>query len=215
MAGWKVVAIAGSAAAVLTITALVPPSGNRSIRSFDADRIANLEVGMWQAYYAKERLKLFGLLVLTLREQYHYSWATAVGAAFHLARAAATFGDASGNYEVVLPDLTAAYQTVKAQSRATFDPRDVARAELSWWVARRVPGQNSSQQIGRLIAEEYAALYAAPVGDVARAGLLRAQAAALRDAQAANPDWDTIRQMLIDSYRDLRSELSPPRVAAK
>ena len=32
---------------------------------------------MWQAYYAKERVRLFTLLTTMLREQYHYSWATA------------------------------------------------------------------------------------------------------------------------------------------
>ncbi len=51
---------------------------------------------MWQAYYAKERARLFALLVTLLHEQYHYSWATATLEGFHLARAAATFGDLRG-----------------------------------------------------------------------------------------------------------------------
>jgi hypothetical protein len=41
---------------------------------------------------------------------------------------------------------------------AGFDPRAVARAELAWWVARRTPGQDSPERIGRLMAEAYARL---------------------------------------------------------
>ena len=142
---------------------------------------------MWQAYYAKERVRLFVLLVTLLREQYRYSWATASIEAFHLARAAATFGDLKGNYDVVLPDLEAAYDKARAWTGASFDPHAVARAELAWWVARRVPGQNSPEQIGRLIADEYALLYETTPENVAAAALLRARAAALRDAHADQP----------------------------
>src|SRR5712675_1231365 len=109
--------------------------------------------------YAKERTHLFLLLVTLLHEQYHYSWATASLEAFHLARAAATFGDLKENYEVVLPDVEAAYEKARSWTDAAFDPRAVARAELAWWVARRLAGQNSPEQIGQLIAGEYALLY--------------------------------------------------------
>src|SRR5438552_14490613 len=85
--------------------ALTATSGERSLRRFDPDRLADLEVRMWQAYYAKERVHLFTLLVTMLHEQYHYSWGTSAREGFHLARAAATFGDATSDYERVLPDL--------------------------------------------------------------------------------------------------------------
>jgi hypothetical protein len=147
------------AAAFVAAFALTPPRGPRSMRVFQPARLADLEVRMWQAYYAKERVRLFVLLVTMLREQYRYPWATAVAEGFHLARAAATFGDATGHYEVVLPDLEAAYGAARAWTGAAFDPGAVARAELAWWVARRVPGRNSPEQIGRLIADEYALLY--------------------------------------------------------
>ena len=149
----------GIVAAFALAFVLTPPRGARSMREFNPPRLADLEVRMWQAYYAKERLRLFGLLVTMLHEQYHYSWATATLEGFHLARAAATFGDLRGGYDVVLPDLEAAYAKAKSWTQAEFDPRAVARAELAWWVARRVPGQNSAEQIGGLIADGYALLY--------------------------------------------------------
>jgi hypothetical protein len=188
------------------------PSGPRSIRTFDPGRLADLELRMWRAYYAKQNVRLFGLLVTLLREQYRYSWATATREAFHLARAAATFGNARSNYEVVLPDLEAAYGTAREWLHANFDPKAVARSELAWWVARRIPGQNSAMQIGGLIADEYSMLYDAPRDSVLGAALLRAEAAALRDSQAARPDWERIRGLLLDSYAALAAAVGSKAV---
>jgi len=192
--------------------ALTPPRGPRSMRQFEPARLADLEVRMWQAYYAKERVRLFSLLVTMLREQYHYSWATATVEAFHLARAAATFGDLTGSYDVVLPDLEAAYAQARSWTDAGFDPRAVARAELAWWVARRIPGQNSPEQVGRLIAEEYALLYETSREPVEDAALLRAKAASMRDEQAGHPDWSTIGRLLRASYDELRLALASANV---
>jgi hypothetical protein len=47
---------------------------------------------------------------------------------------------------------------------------------------------------------------------MAAAALLRAQAAALRDARAAQPDWDRIGRLLRDSYRELRLALASANV---
>jgi hypothetical protein len=208
----RVAAVVAVLAAFAGGLVLTPPSGPRSMRSFEPARVADLEVRMWQAYYAKERLRLFVLLVGMLREQYRYSWATAAAEGFHLARAAATFRDLTGNYDQVLPDLEAAYETTRSWTGAGFDPRAVAKAELAWWVARRVPGRNSAEQIGSLMADEYALLYETSRDRVANAALLRAQAAALRDAEADHPDWDRIGRLLLLSYRDLSETLATANV---
>jgi hypothetical protein len=152
------------AAGVVLIAGLViywlgaTPSG-RTLRQFDPDRMADLELRMWQAYYAKERVRLFALSVTMLHEQNHYSWVAATRQGLHLARAAATVGDARANYESVLLDLENADDIARDWLHAGFDPRAVARAELAWWVARRTPGQDSPERIGRLMAEVYARLY--------------------------------------------------------
>ena len=184
------------------------PSGPRSLRQFEPAQLADLELRMWQAYYAKENVRLFALLVTMMREQYRYSWATATREAFHLARAAATFGNARSNYEQVLPDLEAGYTIARDWLDARFDPQAVARAELAWWVARRIPGQNSPEHVGDLIAESYALLYETSADAVRESGRLRAQAAALRDSQAAAPDWPTIGRLLEESFVSLHHALT-------
>src|ERR1041384_8246467 len=113
----------------------VPPPGPRSLTTFDPDRVADLEVDMWQAYYNKERVRLFRGLLTLLREQNRYSWARASQQAFYFAKAASTFATAAGDYERVLPDLTNGYAVMRAWTGARFDPEAVAKAELAWWVA--------------------------------------------------------------------------------
>jgi hypothetical protein len=205
---YVVLGLVACLAAGLSYAAVVPPSGPRTLKRFDAPRMADLELRMWQAYYAKERVRLFALLVTMLREQYHYSWAVAVREAFHLARAAATFGDIRANYDVVIPDLTEAYSTAAGWLHAGFDPGAVAHAELAWWVARRIPGRDSPEQVGALIADEYALLYEMPRELFVVAAEHRAEAGALRDAQAAQPDWDAIGRLLRESYAELAQALS-------
>ena len=135
---WKRVLLAVAAAVAIGVAVLVvPPAGPRTLRNFDPDETARLEVDMWQAYYAKENLRLFRGLVRLTRNQYRYSWLKSLQASFHLARAAATFGNLRSSYEQVLPDLEAAYTISRDWTGASYDPAALARAELAWWVARR------------------------------------------------------------------------------
>ncbi|MDB4967490.1 MAG: hypothetical protein JWN44_3179 [Myxococcales bacterium] len=189
------------------------PSGPRALNVFDADRLADLEAGMWQAYYAKDKTTLFRLLVTMLREQYRYPWSKAVRAAYHLARAAATFGDATGDYDRVLPDLTKAYAIAGDWTHAGFDPAAVARAELSWWVARRDPTSGAGAQKNRVVTERmtelYALLYEVPKPRVAEAARQRVEAADLRDRGGdGTVDWKAVSWLLHESYRSLHLALA-------
>jgi hypothetical protein len=181
------------------------PAGPRTLRHFDPDRTAALELDMWQAYYAKERVRLFRGLVTLLHEQNRYSWGRSFQAGFYLARAAARFGDLRADYEQVLPDLERAYAIEREWLDAGFDPTAVARAELAWWVARRVPGQNSAEQVGALIAAENALLYEVPVERVMAASVLRARAGRLRDDGGDRADWAEVARLLRQSYRELHA----------
>lgn len=190
---------------------LLAPARAPSLRFADPDRVAELELAMWQAYYAKQKLQLFTLLVSALRLQYGYSRLEATEEGFYLTRAAAHFGDLRGNYDAeVLPDLVRGYSLLQRATGAAFDPEKVARAELAWWVARRDPRANGADNVGRLIGEEYLALYGPSCAreDAMRAGLLRAQAGKLRDAGGAGADWPRVGALLHESYRALARALA-------
>lgn len=179
------------------------PSGPASHRAFKPDRLADLELDMWQAYYAKAKFRLFRGLIVSLHEQYRYPWAVAARSAFYLARAASTFAELRADYDQVLPDLEKAYTIARDYTGERFDPAAVARAELAWWVARRIPGQNSAEQVGGLIADENALIYNVPRDRVLEASVLRARAGRLRDDGGEKADWPTVAALLRDSYRAL------------
>jgi hypothetical protein len=176
---------------------------------FDPDRIADLEVDMWKAYYRKEKVRLGWLLVLTLREQYRMTWASATLTGYRLGRAAADFSDLRSDYDQVLPDLERGYRRIARATDAPFDPHEVAIAELAWWVARRDPEQQATENVGRLIGETYALLYDTTDPRVYEAGQLRAQAATLRDEHRQSPPWEQIETLLGQSWRTLHEAVAP------
>jgi hypothetical protein len=186
------------------------PDGPRDIRAFDPQRLAELELEMWQAYYRADRVRLVRGLVTTLREQYHCSYASALRAGLRFGRAASTFSGIRDGYDRVLPDLEAGYAIVGDCAGATFDPTAVARAELTWWVARRVPGQQSPENVGRLIAEANALIFGLPAAQVLEASVLRAEAGRLRDEGGARADWVAVAGLLRRSYRALHGAVRPP-----
>lgn len=169
----------------------------------DAKRIAASETRMWQAYYTGNNERLGLELVAILREQFGLSYVTAGLAGEDLAKAAIRFAKARENYERdVLPLLETAYERIRAATDGNWDSKAVARAELDWWVLRRTP-DGSPENVGRLIAQEYALLYGRSNPDLERAGQLRAQAADLRDQGGQNADWPRIQGMLEESYAAL------------
>jgi hypothetical protein len=163
---------------------------------------------MWQAYYRKENIRLFRDLIVTLHEQYKFSWAGALATGFYLARAAASFATMTANYDRVIPDLEQAFARVRTSTNGNFEPSAVAKAELAWWVARRIPEQNSPEQIGRLIAEENALIFNAPLELVLEPSVLRARAGKLRDEGGINADWTTVSNLLHQSYQKLHKAVN-------
>lgn len=187
---------------------------------FDADDLARLETRMWKAYYRRQPARLFGLLVLALREQAHASWPRALAASVLLTKAAAGFARATGDYDRFAPDIGRAYRVLGLP--ASVDADEVARRELRWWVVRREIGLAAGEAAGDAITALYAAIYDVPPGSVAEAGRLRGQAAEIRDrGAAADPQgatgpgtayWPEVARLLRDSYRALATSLSDPRV---
>jgi hypothetical protein len=65
------------------------------------------------------------------------------------------------------------------------------------------PRREQAEHVGELMAEEYALFYEMWRTKMVGAATLRAQAARLRDDEARQPDWDAIRRLLEQSYREL------------
>lgn len=184
-------------------------------RGFDPDRLADLELRMWKAYYRRQPVRLAALLVQANRAQARASWPSAIGAAFFLARGAAGFGKSTGDYDRFLPDIVRGYRLLGLPE--SVDAEAVARRELRWWVVRREIGLAAGTAAGEVIADLYATIYGVPKVDVAEAGRLRGLAAEVRDRGATDdPDgstgpgrgyWPEVAGLLRDSYRSLSAAL--------
>jgi hypothetical protein len=210
------------ARALSAATAAQPKSRSRTgwLRAFEPDALARLELRMWRAYYRRQPARLFGLLVLALREQAHVSWPRALIAATWLTRGAVRFARMSGDYDRVLPDIVRGYGLLELGPDT--DLAAVAAAELRWWTVRRELGLSSGEAAGEAIARLYSAVYDLPLDAVAEAGRLRGLAAEVRDRGATqDPDgprglgsayWPRVAKLLRESYRSLdRALQNSPR----
>lgn len=179
------------------------PPGPRDVRAFDPDRTAALEVDMWKAYYDKRNVALFLDLVTLNREMYRCPRSTAIRIAYHFARAASAFARLRTGYEQVLPDLEAGYRVARDWSGLEYDPVVIARAELAWWIARRIPEMSSPEEVGGLIADLNSQFYGVARDKVLEASILRARAGRLRDEGGPSTDWTEVGRLLTESYRSL------------
>jgi hypothetical protein len=183
--------------------------------SFDPERLADLELRMWKAYYAHRRARLFALLVVAHREQAGVGWPRALAAAFWFALAALRFARSTDGYERFEAPIVRGYRALRLP--AGIDALEVARRELRWWVVRREMGLDSRDEAGAAICALYAALFDVPEVAVAEAARLRGQAAEVRDrGAAAEPAaaphegvyWPEVARLLRASYRSLHGALA-------
>ena len=191
---------------VLFLSMLVLPS-TWSDTGFKIDpaKAAEAENNMWKAYYSRDLIVLRVELVDLLRSQFDLSYVEALDIGEDITRAAMTFTTTGDDYRrTVLPDLIYAYTKLKYKLVADFDPIEAASAELNWWVARRTPGKDSAEEVGKLIAHLYAVVFGGNQSMFERAGMLRAQAATLRDRDGELCDWNNVESLLLESYQALR-----------
>jgi hypothetical protein len=190
---------------------------------FDPDRLADLETGMWKAYYRRQPARLFGLLVRGLHEQARASWPRALASSILLTKAAVGFARSTGDYERFGSTIARAYRMLGLPN--DVDAEEVARWELRWWVVRREIGLSAGQAAGEAISTMYSALYRVPVSVVAEAGRLRGIAAEIRDRGASSdPDgstgegesyWPEVGRYLAESYRNLHTALAESPAGAE
>ncbi len=173
-------------------------------RNFDPQRVAAAETRMWQAYYGGRMASLAYEMAGLMREQMGASLWTTKRVIEPMAEGTRIFARGKGDYNrEVLPRLEISYARLGSACGETWNPHEVAQAELAWWVARRTPGEDAPEQVGAKIARLYTLIYSRDNADVQKAGLMRARAAALRDAGGDNADWPAIETLLLESYKAL------------
>lgn len=187
--------------------------------SFDPEKTAQCETNVWKAYYAKE-LRGASVHLKSMLEQV-YAMPDATNALHLNLKVVGAFAqmpqDASKEQykTMILPLLTAALEEIKKTSTySSFNAEILAEKELEWWVARRIPAELDTDNVGAIMAQTYAFQYGGEASVYGRAAFLRASAARYRDkcqdeyGGVKDYDWDVIQGMLVHSYTLLKSVLS-------
>ncbi|NQU09850.1 hypothetical protein HQ590_03595, partial [bacterium] len=118
-------------AVALLLAGLAFRSPSRAGPDFDPAVLAAREATMWQAYYDGQPERVALELVAVLREQFGLSYAVSTFAARDFAEAAKLFRQNNSGYETkVLPPLARGYDRIRRATRADWDARAVAQAEL-------------------------------------------------------------------------------------
>jgi hypothetical protein len=189
------------------------PPGPRTPGQFDPDAAAAAEVAAWRSAQGHEDFGVYLHVTELLRELHRYNWFRAAQAGFSLGRATTTFSNIHGHYDRLLPDLEEAARIEKEWLSASYDPAAVAKAELSWWIAQRLPTENNVDALTRLIAIDYALRYTMSPGQVTEAARNRAQALLLVQTGGVDPDWPGITRVLTESYRSLHGAIQQDETA--
>lgn len=103
-----------------------------------ADRIARVETGLWEAYYNREWLREFRLLIAMHREFFGMGAIAATLAGYDAARAAMAFAPLDTND---LPQarrhLLRYYEKVRRALHCRATAADLAERELHYWIVHR------------------------------------------------------------------------------
>jgi hypothetical protein len=75
---------------------------------------------------------------------------------------------------------------------------------MAWWVDRRRPGRNDPEIVGKNIGKLYETIYGYRHPGFTKAGLLRAEAAHIRDQGEDECDWEKVHSVLLLFYQALQ-----------
>lgn len=173
--------------------------------------LASLERQMWQAYYDKTLQTVSRLAEEYLVQLFSLSPDQAREAAPLFLKPMETFSSLPNNmsdveYEVrILPELEILY--VKLSDMTTkFDGKAAAKAELTWWIARRRATSRNTENVGRLMAQALAIMLGGQASQYERMAYLRAEAGCFRDkcqndwGGVLSNDWMVLENLLRLSY---------------
>ena len=188
----------------------------------DPQAIAYYETTGWEAYYARDWLRAFGLMVRLLESQFHIPFPRSFLAALHVIRASVAFaGQDHPRRDLVLRHLERFYRLAAEANSDAFDPHVAAELELRYWEVHRTLAQEPERD-ARPLVESLAVLHAALFGrtsaEMWASAESRAAAAVAVDRitsrRSADPaaDWRLVEQCLRRAYQQIKEAgTSPPR----
>jgi hypothetical protein len=183
------------------------------MRRFTPEMIAYYETEGWRAYYDRNWLRAFGLMVHLCESQFHIPFPCSFLAVYHVIRASVAFVPRDHDLELVRRHLEQFYRIAAAANQGAFDPLAVADLELRYWVLHRelaeVPGADKRPLV-ECVAALHAALFGRAPSDLWESALSRVRAANAVDQitsrRSIDPaaDWALVESSLRQAYTQVK-----------
>ena len=183
------------------------------MRGFVPEMIAYYETEGWRAYYDRNWLRAFGLLVHLCESQFHIPFPRSFLAVYHVIRASIAFVPTDHNLEIVLHHLERFYRIAAAANHSAFDPHLVAQLELQYWVIHRrlaATPEADKRRLVACVAALHGALFGCPPAELWASAESRVEAASAVDritsrrSNDVTADWVHVAASLRRAYQQVK-----------
>jgi hypothetical protein len=186
---------------------------------FNPHKVAFYEKSGWEAYYDRDWLRAFRLMVALNREEFHMSFLTALAAATDIVRASMAFAPVDNDVPKATRHLRRFYEKARRTTNLSTDAVTLARLEMDYWVVHRNlalerMGRPDLENIAPMIESLnslHAALFGVSGESARRSAELRALAAKTVDritgrySSDVENDWRQVETYLQQAYQAVLS----------
>lgn len=184
----------------------VPSGGSQRQPVFDPVFLANTEADGWRAYYDRDFVQGFRLLLRLVRGQMGLGALDSLRAAYYAVRAQMAFAPKANDPDAARTFLTRFY--LIAPHRDGVEPADLADAELDYWVVhRQIVHQEDKAALVDSFARLHTLLFGGDIVTMRPSAEQRTLACNAVDRitsrRSTDPDhdWSLVRQHLIAAYQ--------------
>jgi hypothetical protein len=186
---------------------------------FNPHKVAYYEKSGWEAYYDRDWLRAFNLMVALNREEFHMSLLTALAAALDIVRASQAFAPVDNDVPKATQHLQRFYEKARRAANLRTDAATLARLEMDYWVVHRNlaierkqrPGHENIAPMVESLDSLHAALFGVSGEAARRSAELRALAAKSVDritgrySTDVEGDWRQVETYLQQAYQAVLS----------
>jgi len=129
-------------------------------RSFDPQRVGQLECALWVAYYRREWRAFLRSAVLLIRHVFGLPWPSTARGSWFVLRATQLWAPCPDNDPLAARlAMERFYRLLKQHNGEPFDPAEAARLEVEWWRVHREYQHNNAGSDERALVDALAELY--------------------------------------------------------
>ena len=189
--------------------------------TFLAEKVAHYEKSGWEAYYDRNWVRAFLLLVKLNREAFHMSLPTALSAALDTVRATIAFAPLEGNdIRGATQYLVRFFEKARRSMDIEADADQLAELEMDYWIVHRrlaiqrlqAPDVDNIEPMIASLTRLHVALFKGSPEAMRRSAEWRARAAETVDRITGNysddvaSDWERVESYLCNAYRTIQRD---------